>query len=174
MQSPCEYSFRKCNEYFVNRWNIAKLSKDKWSRDGRKHLDVLEMISSNQLGEGFGPSRLVYNIRSTGGTNPGGEKYGGRNYRVDLDKAECSCNIPQLFHVPCSHVITACKCRGLDQESDKFMSPFYLMSNTLKVWESSFEPYLDPTQWPQYYGLDYVPDLDLLKTKKGRRKKKRL
>jgi hypothetical protein len=42
------------------------------------------------------------------------------------------------------------------------------------VWESSFEPYLDPTQWPEYYGLDYVPDLDLLKTKKGRRKKKRL
>jgi hypothetical protein len=42
------------------------------------------------------------------------------------------------------------------------------------VWESSFEPYLDPTQWPEHYGLDYVPDPDLLKTKKGRRKKKRL
>ena len=47
------------------------------------------------------------------------------------------------------------------------------MSNTLKVWESSFEPYLDPIRWPQYYRLDYVPDLDLLKTK-GIRKKKRL
>jgi hypothetical protein len=45
------------------------------------------------------------------------------------------------------------------------------MSNTLKVWESSFEPYLDPTQWPEYYGLDYVPNPDLLKTKKSRRKK---
>jgi hypothetical protein len=52
------------------------------------------------------------------------------------------------------------------------MSPFYLTSNTLKVWESSFEPYLDPTQWPPYLGLDYVPDLDLVRTKKGRRKKK--
>jgi hypothetical protein len=93
---------------------------------------------------------------------------------VDLDKGECSCNIPQLLHVPCSHVITACRCRGLDHESEKFMSPFYLMSNTLKVWESSFEPYLDPTHWPLYSGLDYVPDPDLLKTKKGRRKKKRL
>ena len=137
-------------------------------------MDLLETIASNQVGEAFGPSRLVYNIRSAGGTNPGGEKYGGRNYRVDLEKAECSCNIPQLLHVPCSHVITACRCRGLDHESEKFMSPFYLMSNTLKVWESSFEPYLDPTQWPEYYGLDYVPDPDLLKTKKGRRKKRRL
>jgi hypothetical protein len=87
---------------------------------------------------------------------PRGEKYGGRNCTVDLEKGECSCNIPQLLHVACSHVITTCRCRGLDHESEKFMSPFYLMSNTLKVWESSFEPYLDPTQWPEYYGLDYV------------------
>jgi hypothetical protein len=46
------------------------------------------------------------------------------------------------------------------------------MSNTLKVWESTFEPYLDPTQWPPYHGLDYVLDPDLVRTKKGRRKKK--
>jgi hypothetical protein len=132
----------------------------------------LETITSNQVGEAFRPSRLVYNIRSAGGTNPGGEKYGDRNYRVDLEKGECSCNIPQLLHVPCSHVITSCRCRGLDHETEKFMYHFYLMSYTLKVWESSFEPYLDPTQWPQYYGLDYVLDPDLLKTKKGRRKKR--
>jgi hypothetical protein len=169
-----EYSFRKCNEYFVNRWNIAKTSKEKWGRAGRKYLDILETIASNQVGEAFGPSRLVYNIRSAEGTNPGGEKYGVRNYKVDLEKGECSCNIPQLLHVSCSHVITACRCRGLDHETEKFMSPFYLMSNTLKVWESSFEPYLDLTQWLEYYRLDYVPDPDLLKTKKGRRKKKRL
>ena len=38
----------------------------------------------------------------------------------------------------------------------------------------SFEPYLDPTQWPPYNGYDYVPHLDLMKVGKGRRKKKRL
>jgi hypothetical protein len=70
MSGIVEYSFRKCNEYFVNRWNITKMSKDKWGRAGRKHLDVDETIASNQLGEAFGPSRLVYNIRSAGGTNP--------------------------------------------------------------------------------------------------------
>jgi hypothetical protein len=109
-----EYSFRKCNEYFVNRWNMAKASKEKWGRAGRKYLDLSETIASNQVGEAFGPSRLVYNIRSAGGMNPGDETYGGRNYRVDHEKAECSCNIPQLLHVPCSHVITTCRCRGLD------------------------------------------------------------
>jgi transposase-like protein len=84
VSSTMEYSLRKCNEYFVNRWNMAKVSKEKWGRAGRKHLDLSEMIASNQVGEAFGPSRLVYNIRSAGGMNPGDEKYGGRNYRVDL------------------------------------------------------------------------------------------
>ena len=38
----------------------------------------------------------------------------------------------------------------------------------------SFEPYLDPTQWPPYNGYDYVPHPNLMKVGKGRRKKKRL
>jgi hypothetical protein len=88
-----EYLFNKCNEYFVKRWNIAKASKEKWGRAGTKHLELSKTIACNQVGEAYGPSRLVYNIRLAGGTNPGGEKYDGRNYRVDLDKAECSCNI---------------------------------------------------------------------------------
>jgi hypothetical protein len=48
------------------------VSKEKWGRAGTKHLDVSETIASNQVGEAYGPSRLVYNIRSAGGTNPGG------------------------------------------------------------------------------------------------------
>jgi S-adenosylmethionine synthetase len=71
VSSIVEYSFRKYNEYFVNRWNIAKASKEKWGRASRRHLDMSETIASNQVGEAFGPSRLVYNIRSAGGTNPG-------------------------------------------------------------------------------------------------------
>jgi hypothetical protein len=66
-----EYSFRKCNEFFVNQWNIAKASNEKWGRASRKHLDLSEMLASNQVGEAFGPSRLVYNIRSARGTNRG-------------------------------------------------------------------------------------------------------
>jgi hypothetical protein len=68
-----EYSFRKCNEYFVNQWNIANHSREKWGRDSRKYLEVAEMIASNQVGEAFGSLRLVYNVMLAGGTNPGGE-----------------------------------------------------------------------------------------------------
>jgi hypothetical protein len=55
----------------MNQWNIANVSKDKWGRAGRKRLDVAETIASNKVGEAFGPSRLVYNIRSARGINLG-------------------------------------------------------------------------------------------------------
>jgi len=63
---------------------------------------------------------------------------------------------------------------GLCFKSPTYLSPYYARSNTIKIWEASFEPYLDPSQWPEYEGVEYVPDASLLKPKKGRRRKKRL
>jgi hypothetical protein len=71
MSGIMEYSFNKCNEYFVKRWNVAKASKEKWGRVGTKHLELSKTIACNQVGEAYGPSRLVYNIRSAEGTNLG-------------------------------------------------------------------------------------------------------
>jgi hypothetical protein len=63
---------------------------------------------------------------------------------------------------------------GYDYLALPYMSPLYLRSNTIRVWEKSFEPYLDPSQWPSYHGPDYAPNPALQKLGKGRRKKKRL
>ena len=75
---------------------------------------------------------------------------------------------------PYSHMITAYRVREYNYKDLPYMSPLYLRSNTISIWERSFEPYLDPTQWPPYHGYDYVPHPDLMKVGKGRRKKKRL
>ena len=139
-----------------------------------EHIEAAELRSVNQIGVPFGPERMIYGIRGAGGTNIGGESHGDRNYRVDLSSGHCTCMLPQLLHLPCSHLITACKCRGIDYKRASYLSPWYDRSHTLNVWESSFEPYLDPTQWPAYNGLDYVPNSGLLKDKKGRRQTKRL
>jgi hypothetical protein len=53
------------------------------------------------------------------------------------------------------------------------MSPYYSMFVELKTWEPRFEPLLEPSQWPEYDGMDYVPNVTLQKIWKGRRKKKR-
>ena len=52
------------------------------------------------------------------------------------------------------------------------MSPLYSKGIVLKTWESRFEPILDPSHWPEYNGLEYIPNRSKLKDKVGRRKKK--
>jgi hypothetical protein len=47
-----------------------------------------------------------------------------------------------------------------------YMSPLFFREHTIKIWESSFEPYLDPLQWPEYDGPEYVPLPSLKKMKK--------
>ena len=44
----------------------------------------------------------------------------------------------------------------------------------MSIWEKSFEPYLDPSQWPPYNGHNYLPNPKMMKVGKGRRKTKRL
>jgi hypothetical protein len=71
-------------------------------------------------------------------------------------------------------MVMACRIRGYDYTTLPYMSPLYLRSNTLRIWEKSFEPYQNPSQWPSYHGPNYVPYPDLQKFGKGRRKKKQL
>jgi hypothetical protein len=150
---------------------MAELGK--FGKATQEYLDKAEELSKYQIGEGYGPGQDVFSVRGKGGTSLGGEQYCGRNYRVDLAKVECSCNVPQIMHAPYSHMITACKISGYDHIIPPYMSPLYLHSNTLFVWEKAFEPYVDPMKWPPYYGEDYVPHPELKKVGKGRRKKKR-
>uniref|UniRef100_K3XQZ9 SWIM-type domain-containing protein n=1 Tax=Setaria italica TaxID=4555 RepID=K3XQZ9_SETIT len=124
-----EYTFEKCNAYFVNRWRKAREMLDQGYRIGQvadDYLSEAELRSVHHLEEPYGPERMVYSIRSYGTTNIGGESHGGRHYRVDLHEVSCTCNVPQLLHLPCSHFITACKARGLNYESPLYMSPLYV------------------------------------------------
>ena len=129
-----------------------------WGLIAEEHLKDAEDRSVNQLAAPYGRERMIYSVRGAGGTNIGGESHGGRHYKVDLRSGECTCMTPQLLHLPCSHLITACRARGLCFKSPTYLSPYYARSNTINIWESSFEPYLDPSQWPEYNGLEYVPD----------------
>src|SRR6185369_498073 len=60
----------------------------------------------------------------------------------------CTCCVPQLLHVPCSHMIAACRIRGVSHLSPAYMSLLYSKNTILKTWESRFEPILDPAHWP--------------------------
>ena len=59
-----------------------------------EHLKEAEELAKQHTTEPYGPHRHVFSVRGKGGTSLGGECYDGWKYRVDLDKVECSCNVP--------------------------------------------------------------------------------
>jgi hypothetical protein len=76
-----DYTFHKCNKYFVNRWEKSRQSLTKWGRWGeprRKHLVEQCEILNNEVVELFDPAKLVYEVKSSSRTNVGGEVSGGR------------------------------------------------------------------------------------------------
>jgi hypothetical protein len=80
---------------------------------------------------------------------------------------------PTLLHLPCSYVITACHMRRVLHEGSNYISPYYSLAVELKTWEPRFEPLLNPSQWSEYDGMYYVPDVIMQKIRKGRHKNKR-
>jgi hypothetical protein len=104
------YTFYKCNEYFVSRWEKARQSLakgERWRKTGRKYLLEQAEISNNEVVVLFDPPKLVYEVKSSSRTSVGGEVSGGHIFRVEIDTSmSCTCMIPTLLHLPCSYVIT--------------------------------------------------------------------
>jgi hypothetical protein len=74
----------------------------------------------------FYPAKLVYEVKSSSRMNAGGEVSGGWIFRVEIDDVmSCTCMTPTLLHLPCSHVITACRMQRVLHEGSKYMSPYY-------------------------------------------------
>jgi hypothetical protein len=63
-----DYTFHKCNEYFINRWNKTRQSiakGERWGEPVRKHLLKQCEISTNEVAVLFDPARLVYEVKSS-------------------------------------------------------------------------------------------------------------
>ena len=60
---------------------------------------------------------------------------------------ECTCNKPKLLHLPCSHVLAACRQLGMDAIS--FVSPYFLKEPSLipgRVSCKDFDQWVTSTQ----------------------------
>jgi hypothetical protein len=71
----------------------------------------------------------------------------------------CTCMIPTLLHLSCSHVITICPMRRVLHERSNYISSHYSQFAEKKTWEPRFESLLDLSQWPLYDGINYVPNV---------------
>nr|AAG46156.1 putative Mutator protein [Oryza sativa Japonica Group] len=170
------YTFSKCNSWFVDRHKEATvdiLSGKKWPTKVKDMLEEQQRRTLGQRAACFDFPSMKYEVSEQGGVTAAGVQWGGRHYVVVARDNTCSCQFPQLHHLPCPHMITVCKLRGLDVEVAPRMC--YEASNKAvqDSYSPRFEPYLDPSQWPSYDGEFFVPDLSLKNNTRGRRRTRR-
>jgi hypothetical protein len=106
-----EYTFYKINSCFVHRWKKARDHIDRGLRGvnicgktAKKHLTEQGLKAASMRVELFDPTLYVYSVRTASALNVGGEMTGGRIYKVGLSGVTCTCCIPQLLHISCSHM----------------------------------------------------------------------
>ena len=134
-----EYTFYKVNSYFVHRWEKAnqqiasRPNQDLWGKGAMKLLTKAGKAAAGMSAELFDPTTYVYSVRTATALTVGGEMTGGRMYKVDLTSVTCTCCVPQLLHVPCSHMIAACRVRGVSHLSPAYMSLLYSKNTVLKT-----------------------------------------
>jgi hypothetical protein len=60
-----EFSFQKCNEYFVKRWELAHKNLAEHGRFGKaatKHLKEAEELAQQHTGVPYGPLRHIFSV----------------------------------------------------------------------------------------------------------------
>lgn len=87
---------------------------------------------------------------------------------------ECTCNKPQLLHLPCSYVLAACGQIELDTIS--FVSPYYSKEAVLNAWTGEMVGFRIVGNFNKVNDDErvYIPDPGLRRTRRGRRKVKRI
>lgn len=170
------YTFSKCNTWFVDRHKFVTAAlhkRERWPKRIKKELDIQKARTLGQRTTCFDFPTAKYEVTEQGGVTEGGVQWGGRHYTVVATANTCTCQYPELHHMPCSHMFTVCRLRRMDAEAPPRIC--FEASNVAlqRTYSPRFEPYLDPTQWPSYDGEVFVPDLSKMIVTPGRRRTKR-
>nr|KAJ0210772.1 hypothetical protein LSAT_V11C400215000 [Lactuca sativa] len=97
----------------------------------------------------------------------------GKNVQVvNLDKKTCTCSKWEIFKYPCSHVLSVCA--KLSLNSWQYVHKCYSIAEYCSTWVSEFSPLPHEVYWPQSSSRQLLPNLKLLRNKKGRPRSTRL
>ena len=97
---------------------------------------------------------------------------GGNVQIVNLEQKSCSCGKWEAFKYPCSHVLGACA--KLSLNSWQYIDRCYSIVAYCDTWASEFLPVPHQAYWPQSLFGELLPNIELLRNKKGRPRSTRL
>ena len=66
MSRIVEFSFHKCNEYFVKMWELAQKNiaeQGRFGKAGAEHLKEPEKLAKQHTAEPYGPRRHIFSVR---------------------------------------------------------------------------------------------------------------
>ena len=91
----------------------------------------------------------------------------------ETNQCVCTCNKPELLHIPCSHVYAAREKAGIE---GTYVSPYYLKEAVLATWSGELHGWraLADFTRPPVNGPDWIPDPDTKIIHRGRRKSRRI
>jgi len=86
-------------------------------------------------------------------------------YVIRLYERWCDCGKFQKIHLPCSHVIAACK--HAYHEFSMYRSPHYRLDVVMKVYDNLFGELRHEEYWPSYQGPQVWPHPTTKRSEKG-------
>ena len=87
-------------------------------------------------------------------------------FRVMLQSQKCDCGEFQAKHLPCSHVMTACKSVNVDPMT--YVPMIFTLQHILHIYDNSFGLLPHESMWQEYEGDQWGPDPRRKRTVKGR------
>jgi hypothetical protein len=99
-----------------------------------------------------------YEVLEGGGTSSDSEHCGAKQIVMNLSENTCTCGVPQLIHVPCSHIIVVCNILGRIFYVTPFMATYNTLDVLVRTWSPHFVPFLDEEQWEPYNDPKYAAD----------------
>jgi hypothetical protein len=135
------FTFYKCNEWFMKCLVDAQMVQTHHSYyvvAPNIYLDTkrYEVRAQGMYVTCFDIQARKYEDLEGGGTTSDAEHHRAKQFTVNLLENTCTYGVPQLIHVPCSHIIVVCNLL----EQIFYVTPFMATYNTLDVIIHTWSP----------------------------------
>jgi len=165
-------TYTRCNTYFTKRGRqiTAMLSAGHvYSEYATNFLQDADSKSNTHHVLEFDRNTTRFRVEEM--VNPREVRPVGK-FVVRLDERWCDCGKFQKLHLPCSHVIAACK--HAHHDFSMYISPHYRLDVIVKVYDNLFGELRHEEYWPPYQGPQVWPHHATKRTEKGRPKSSRI
>ncbi|XP_062218620.1 uncharacterized protein LOC133918660 [Phragmites australis] len=169
-----ELTFYRTADYFRDRGNAAMKCSTRFSPK------VEQIISRRRSKAHFHRSR-IYDLANNDFEVMCRRRYASgysagdtvQQCQLGPNEVKCTCNKPKLHHIPCSHVLAACRDIG-GNDGSQYVSPYFTIDALRSTWLPKMRSFNIGTNYKSIEGPKWVPYPRARRTDPGRPRSTRL